>query len=98
MGLEVLQMVDSCLQDEAAGITLKPSRLSSSTAAVSSSKPDELSVSSTAEAARQLTKCKFKSCKLLFASDLNKNRCHMSHLPSARNTTTKVREPVHPYW
>lgn len=77
------------MQDDTSSTHLRPSRLSSAAAAASSS-PDEGGLSSTAEAARQLTKCRFKGCKLMFASDLNKHRCQMSHLPSARNTTTKV--------
>lgn len=40
--------------------------------------------------AKQLSKCKHKACKLEFSTELNKHRCHMSHLPSARNATTKV--------
>jgi hypothetical protein len=37
-----------------------------------------------------LSKCKFKGCKLTFASPLNQTRCLMSHLPSARTATAKV--------
>lgn len=37
-----------------------------------------------------LSKCKSKGCKLTFASPLNQQRCHMSHLPSARTATAKV--------
>ncbi|WIA18600.1 hypothetical protein OEZ85_010040 [Tetradesmus obliquus] len=40
--------------------------------------------------AKQLSKCKHKACKLEFSTELNKHRCHMSHLPSARNATTKT--------
>jgi hypothetical protein len=42
-----------------------------------------------------LSKCKSKACKLTFASLLNQQRCQMSHLPSARTTTAKVRRHAH---
>lgn len=37
------------------------------------------------------TQCPYKGCKLIYCSGLNRSRCQMSHLPSARTATAKVR-------
>jgi hypothetical protein len=70
------------LQDEAAVSQPRPVGTSSASSAAA--------LRAAAASAKQLTKCKFKACQLTFSTELNKHRCHMSHLPSARNTTTKV--------
>lgn len=66
-----------CLQDEAA---VKAKGMSAGSKGGSSS-----------AAVRVVYRCKFKGCKMLFASPLNQLRCHMSHPPSARTALAKVR-------
>jgi hypothetical protein len=70
------------LQDEASTSQPKPLAATSASAVAA--------VHAAAGGAKQLSKCKFKACKLNFSTDLNMHRCHMSHLPSARNAITKV--------
>jgi hypothetical protein len=48
------------------------------------------SVAAAPPSRQPLLKCRYKGCKLTFSCVLNQQRCHMSHLPSARSAATKV--------
>jgi hypothetical protein len=63
-----------CMQDEAAA----------------KAKGASAAVKGACSSSAVLSKCKFKGCKLTFASPLNQTHCLMSHLPSARTATAKV--------